>query len=161
MNNHKHLSTHAISLTCVSFIILVTSGWILLAMPKSINFNEAFTMTKFAGFKSLWTIPARKSYERVKPSKYNRETLMSLESKPTVFVDGLHRLQHVRPVELPLQGIHSFAVSQPCVQIQVTTLHQHIDVAVGYLTINAFIGRLVCQLKKKKENLKYYIRTAN
>lgn len=53
--------TRGISLTCESFIILVTSGWILLAMPKSINFNDAFTMTKFAGFKSLWTIPAHKT----------------------------------------------------------------------------------------------------
>lgn len=43
-------------------MILVTSGWILFAMPKSINFSEAFTMTKFAGFKSLWTIPTQKRY---------------------------------------------------------------------------------------------------
>lgn len=40
--------------------MLVTSGWILFAMPKSINFSEAFTITKFAGFRSLWTIPAQK-----------------------------------------------------------------------------------------------------
>lgn len=54
--------SHDINLTCESFIILVTSGWILFAMPKSISFSEAFTMTKFAGFKSLWTIPAQKTY---------------------------------------------------------------------------------------------------
>lgn len=41
-------------------MMLVTSGWILLAIPKSINLSEAFTMTKFAGFKSLWTIPTRR-----------------------------------------------------------------------------------------------------
>lgn len=46
------------NLTCESFMMLVTSGWIRFAMPKSINFSVAFTMTKFAGFKSLWTIPA-------------------------------------------------------------------------------------------------------
>lgn len=47
-------------------MMLVTSGWILLAIPKSINLSEAFTMTKFAGFKSLWTIPARPSTVSVK-----------------------------------------------------------------------------------------------
>lgn len=52
-----------------------------------------------------------------------------------MFVDGLDSLQHVLPVELPLQRIHSFAVSQPSVQIQVSTLHQHVDVAVGYFTV--------------------------
>lgn len=41
-------------------MMLVTSGWMLLAMPKSISFREAFTMTKLAGFKSLWTIPVWK-----------------------------------------------------------------------------------------------------
>lgn len=60
-----------------------------------------------------------------------------------MFVDSLHGLQHVLPVKLSLQGIHSFAVSQPSVQIQVPTFHQHIDVAVGYLTANTLTGTLV------------------
>lgn len=42
--------------------MLVTSGWILLAMPKSISFRDAFTMTKLAGFRSLWTIPAERTH---------------------------------------------------------------------------------------------------
>lgn len=65
-----------------------------------------------------------------------------------MFVDSLHSLQHVLPVKLPLQGIYSFAVSQPSVQIQVTTLHEHIDVAVGYLTAKKFTSTLIFQVEK-------------
>lgn len=43
-------------------MMLVTSGWILFAMPKSISFSEAFTMTKLAGFKSLWIIPIQNTH---------------------------------------------------------------------------------------------------
>lgn len=66
-----------------------------------------------------------------------------------MFVDGVDGLQHVLPVELPLQRIHSFAVSQPSVQIQVSTLHQHVDVAAGnftantYTTIMAFVTKII------------------
>lgn len=56
-----------------------------------------------------------------------------------MFVDGMDGLQHVLPVEHPFVRIHSFAVSQPCVQIQVSTLHQHVDVAVGYFTANTTV----------------------
>lgn len=56
--------------------------------------------------------------------------------KSTVAVDGVDGLQHVPPVELPVQWSHSFAVPQPSVQIQVPTLHQHVDVAVCYFTGN-------------------------
>lgn len=52
----------------------------------------------------------------------------------TVFVDGVDSLQHVRPVELPLYWFHTLAVSQPRVQIQLSALHQHVDVAVSYFT---------------------------
>lgn len=78
-----------------------------------------------------------------------------------MFVDGLDGLQHVLPVELPLQWIYSFAVSQPRVQIQVSTLHQHVDVAVGYFTANTYKTIMAylytnmtatSQLKKKKDS---------
>lgn len=42
--------------------MLVTSGWILFAMPKSISFSDAFTKTKLAGFRSLWMIPAEHTH---------------------------------------------------------------------------------------------------
>lgn len=51
-----------------------------------------------------------------------------------MFVDGVHSLQHVPPVSLPVQRFDSLAVAQPGVQIQVSTLHQHVDVAAGDLT---------------------------
>lgn len=47
-------------------MMLVTSGWILFAMPKSISFSEAFTMTKLAGFKSLWIIPIQNTHAVVR-----------------------------------------------------------------------------------------------
>lgn len=99
--------------TWESFMMLVTSGWILLAIPKSINLSEAFTMTKFAGFKSLWTIPTRPSTVSVK----NRDSYCNIlkhilkkkknhgkiwDRKTTMFVNGMDSLQHVLPVELSL-----------------------------------------------------------
>lgn len=54
-------------------MMLVTSGWILLAMPKSINFSDAFTMTKFAGFRSLWTIPGKTNTAVTKIKKGSRK----------------------------------------------------------------------------------------
>lgn len=71
-----------------------------------------------------------------------------IDRKQTMFVDSLHSLQHVLPVKLPLQGIYSFAVSHPSVQIQVTTLHEHIDIAVGYLAVNTFTSTLLFQVEK-------------
>lgn len=138
-------------LTCESFIMLVTSGWILFAIPKSISLSDAFTITKFAGFKSLWTIPEKQDTYIQNQSRllnYSEVTYCdrktedgwwsSIEGdrkkKVTMFMNGLDGLQHVLPVELPLQWIHCFAVSQPSVEIQVSTLHQHVDVAVGYFT---------------------------
>lgn len=73
-----------------------------------------------------------------------------------MFVDGMDGLQHVLPVELPLQRIHSFAVSQPSVQIQVSTLHQHVDVAVGYFTgntdttVTAFVTEIIIVSRPQK-----------
>lgn len=61
----------------------------------------------------------------------------------TVFVDGLDGLQHVLPVELPLQRIHRLAVPQPRVQIQVSTLHPHVDVAVGYFAADTYTSDVV------------------
>lgn len=61
-----------------------------------------------------------------------------------MFVDGLDGLQHVLPVELPLQRFHSFAVSQPSVQIQVSALHQHVDVAAGNFTANTYDHYGIC-----------------
>lgn len=51
-----------------------------------------------------------------------------------MLVDGVHRLQHVLPVELPFQREDGLAVAQPRVQVQVPALHQHVDVAVRDLT---------------------------
>ncbi len=51
-----------------------------------------------------------------------------------MFVDGVHCLQHVPPVALPVQRVDGLAVAQPGVEIQVTALHQHVDVAAGDLT---------------------------
>lgn len=42
-----------------SFVTLVLSVWIALEMPKSISFKSPFTMRKFAGFRSAWTIPIK------------------------------------------------------------------------------------------------------
>ena len=53
------------------------------------------------------------------------------DGNPTMLVDGMHCLQHVLPVELPLKGKDRLAVPYPSVQVQVPTLHQHVDVAVG------------------------------
>lgn len=58
----------------------------------------------------------------------------------TIFVDGLDGLQHVLPVQLSLQWIHSSAFLQPPVQIQVSALHQHVYIAAGYLTAMRFNG---------------------
>lgn len=55
-----------------------------------------------------------------------------------MFVDGLDGLQHVLPVQLSLQWIHSGAFLQPPVQIQVSALHQHVYIAAGYLTAMIF-----------------------
>lgn len=52
----------------------------------------------------------------------------------TMPVDSLHCLQHVPPVELSFQGVDSLAIAKPRVEVQVATLHQHIDVAVCDLT---------------------------
>lgn len=75
-------------------MILVTSGWILFAMPKSINFSEAFTMTKFAGFKSLWTIPTQKRYLQLLdiPDHFPHLMTFKLGRFTTMFVDGLDGL---------------------------------------------------------------------
>lgn len=119
-------------------MMLVTSGCMQLAMPKSISFREAFTMTKLAGFKSLWTIPARG--RRDTPTMtHGMNTLTQGKTwergngrgeEGTVLVDGVHRIQHVLPVELPLQRDDGLAVPQPRVQVQAPALHQHVDVAV-------------------------------
>lgn len=128
-------------------MILVTSGWILFAIPKSINFSDAFTMTKFAGFKSRWTIPAQAqtfwdSEKLLIVSKTQHLKVNELSwgsGLPTIFVDGLDGLQHVLPVQLPLQWIHSAAFLQPPVQIQVAALHQHVYIAAGYFTAKIFL----------------------
>lgn len=70
----------------------------------------------------------------------------------TMFVDGLDGLQHVLPVELPLQWVHSLTVSQPSVQVQVPTLHQHINVAVCYFTAIIHITNPQQRRKKYKRN---------
>lgn len=137
-----------------SFMTLVTSGWILFAIPKSINFSEAFTMTKFAGFKSRWTIPAQRRYFWIKrksesfPTQHFKVYDLSWDyGFPTIFVDGLDGLQHVLPVQLPLQWIHSAAFLQPPVQIQVAALHQHVYIAAGYFTAKIFLTVTTCLLK--------------
>lgn len=56
-------------------------------------------------------------------------------------MDGLDGLQHVLPVQLPLQWIHSAAFLQPPVQIQVAALHQHVYIAAGYFTAKIFFKR--------------------
>lgn len=78
---------------------LVTSGWILFAIPKSINFSEALTMTKFAGFKSRWTIPTQWRYFELREilDKYHKKTfkvhdLLWGYGFATMFVDGLDGL---------------------------------------------------------------------
>lgn len=67
---------------------------------------------------------------------------------PTIFVDGLDGLQHVLPVQLPLQWIHSAAFLQPPVQIQVAALHQHVYIAAGYFTAKIFLTVTTFRLKR-------------
>lgn len=74
--------TETNNFTGESFMTLVTSGWILFAIPKSINFSEALTMTKFAGFKSRWTIPTQWRYFELREiiDKYLKKNKKNIQS---------------------------------------------------------------------------------
>lgn len=75
-----------------------------------------------------------------------------------MFVYGLDGLQHVLPVQLSLQWIHSATFLQPPVQIQVSALHQHVYIASRYFTaidistVRTFLIKQFCVLMfyKKK-----------
>lgn len=76
-------------------MILVTSGWILFAMPKSINFSEAFTMTKFAGFRSLCTIPTHKIKRELLKNRIMLEFHTTFRMDAAAAVKGRGKDNHV------------------------------------------------------------------
>lgn len=65
--------------------------------------------------------------------------------KNTMFMDCVNSLQHIFPIALSFQWIHLFFLFKPAIEINISTLHYHVDMLISDFTKNK-----TCMLKVKE-----------
>lgn len=49
-------------------------------------------------------------------------------------MNGVNSFQHIFPIALPFQWINVFFLFQPAIEIDISTLHYHVDMVISNLT---------------------------